>query len=396
MTKALIIGGGIGGAAVCMALRKAGIESVVYEAYPTGAESVGAFITVMSNGMSGLRAIDAHLSVIDHSFPVKGLTYISAKGKRIGGRPYEPHTKFAGLPRTMTRGRLVQLMYDEMADRRINIEYGKRLTDARTTPDGQVVACFEDGTDATGDLLVGADGIHSVTRMVIDREATVPRYTGLNILYGYTDETVPVGASTDTYQMMYGTRAFFGCITAPQGGTWWFARMPGDELTKAQLAETSAEEWRRLAIGFFTDDQTPAAQIIEAPGQVIAINSYDVPTVRRWHNESMVLIGDAAHAASPAAGQGASMTIEDSVVLAKCLRDLPSTAIAFRTYERLRRERVEQLVAWSANQDPVTPRWRPIRRFLHDLKIARKPEPATHPHSWLHDYRVDWESPVTS
>jgi len=122
--------------------------------------------------------------------------------------------------------------------------------------------------------------------------------------------------------------------------------------------------------------------VIQAPGTLVALNAYDLPTVRRWHTDTMVLVGDAAHAASPAAGQGASMTIEDSVVLAKCLRDIPSFPEAFRTYERLRRPRVEQMVAMAAAQDPADQRERP--------QVAR----ATN--AWLHEHRLDWESPVIS
>ncbi len=67
-----------------------------------------------------------------------------------------------------------------------------------------------------------------------------------------------------------------------------------------------------------------------------------------WHTDRVVLVGDAAHAASPAAGQGASMALEDSVTLARCLRDLAAPRRAFEVYERLRWERVEALVEMSA------------------------------------------------
>jgi 2-polyprenyl-6-methoxyphenol hydroxylase-like FAD-dependent oxidoreductase len=75
-------------------------------------------------------------------------------------------------------------------------------------------------------------------------------------------------------------------------------------------------------------------------------NARDLPTVSRWRTARTLLIGDAAHAASPATGQGASMALEDAVVLAKALRAAPSTAL--EAYERLRRPRVELNVANSA------------------------------------------------
>jgi 2-polyprenyl-6-methoxyphenol hydroxylase-like FAD-dependent oxidoreductase len=77
---------------------------------------------------------------------------------------------------------------------------------------------------------------------------------------------------------------------------------------------------------------------------VVADNTYDLASVPRWHSGSMVIIGDAAHAPSSISGQGASLAIEDAVVLAKCVRDAPTTSIAFANYERLRRDRVAAMV----------------------------------------------------
>jgi flavin-dependent dehydrogenase len=65
------------------------------------------------------------------------------------------------------------------------------------------------------------------------------------------------------------------------------------------------------------------------------------PTASTWHRGPVVLIGDAVHAVSPSAGQGASLAMEDALVVAKCLRDIPDTGRAFAACERLRRERAE-------------------------------------------------------
>lgn len=91
-------------------------------------------------------------------------------------------------------------------------------------------------------------------------------------------------------------------------------------------------------------------------------------------NDQSVLVGDAAHAASPAAGQGASMALEDSAILAKCLRDLPDTQQAFTTYERHRRQRVERLVAISAAQGTRSTRAE-SREWLYRHHIAGQRQP---------------------
>jgi 2-polyprenyl-6-methoxyphenol hydroxylase-like FAD-dependent oxidoreductase len=87
MTKALIIGGGIAGAATAMAFRQAGIESVIYEAHSTGAADAGAFLTIMGNGMNALRAVDAHQPVIDVSFPATDVEYSDGTGAVLGLNP---------------------------------------------------------------------------------------------------------------------------------------------------------------------------------------------------------------------------------------------------------------------------------------------------------------------
>lgn len=373
MTTALIIGGGIAGAVTAMALKKAGISPAIYEAYPTGADDIGAFLTIMNNGVDALRAIDAHHVVIENSFPANTIEFYTADGQHRGSQVIGDGIDING-PRTLTRATLYRALHDEAASRGISLVHGKRLTGAVRKSDGRVVASFADGTQAEGDLLVGADGLHSTTRSIIDPKAPGPRYASLNIAYGYAhDATLP--AASDSYRMIEGNRAFFGYTTAPDGQTWWFARLPGEELSKAELAETDPGQVKQRLTAAFADDNTPAAHIVQATRAIFMSNAYDVPATPIWHTSSMVLVGDSAHAASPAAGQGASMALEDSVILAKCLRDLSDADDAFETYERLRRARVERLVAASAAQGTRSTR--------------------SESREWLYRHHIDWDRPAT-
>lgn len=381
MIRALIIGGGVAGPVTALALRKAGIDSVIYEAYPSGADDIGAFLTIMSNGMDALRAVDAHELVIDSSFPADTVRVFSATGEQLGARPIGGDRAGALGARTLRRSWLYRVLHDEAARRGVQLVHGKRLVGTEVTSDDRVVARFADGTTAEGDILIGADGIHSATRTIIDPHAPAPRYTGLNILYGYTQDGCGADDARDAYHMVYGKHTFFGYTTAPDRCTWWFARIPGSELTNEEIDSVTPEQWKQRALALVTDDNTPCGDIIRATGhEILAGNAYDVPTTPVWHTNSMVLVGDAAHAASPAAGQGASMALEDSVVLAKCLRDLSEPSEAFRSYEKLRRERVESLVAASAEQG----------RAATQRPRARPSESR----DWLHRHHIDWDAPV--
>jgi len=81
---ALIIGGGIAGPAAAMALQKAGLDPVVYEAHPTGADGVGVFLTLASNGIDALRVLDADKAAVAAGFPTPRITLRSGTGKRLG------------------------------------------------------------------------------------------------------------------------------------------------------------------------------------------------------------------------------------------------------------------------------------------------------------------------
>jgi 2-polyprenyl-6-methoxyphenol hydroxylase-like FAD-dependent oxidoreductase len=336
LTKVLIAGGGVAGTATALALHRAGIPSVIYEAHPSGGDDAGAFLTVMANGMAALASIDAAESVVDASYPAAAVALSDGEGRHLGNRP------IAGPARTLSRAALYRVLQDLAAARGIPVVHGKRLTAAAV--DGRVEVHFADGSRAEGDVLVGADGIHSVTRRLIDPDAPIPRYTGQHVVYGYADGD-PAGGAPDTFHMVSGGRAFFGYTAPGDGRTWWFARIGGE----SGAGGTSAARWRELALDAVRDDATPAARIIEATGgDVVGGDSYDIPTTPHWHNDRMVLTGDAAHAASPAAAQGASMALEDAVALAEALRTHADPAAAFAAYEARRRAETEETVAASA------------------------------------------------
>jgi 2-polyprenyl-6-methoxyphenol hydroxylase-like FAD-dependent oxidoreductase len=196
--------------------------------------------------------------------------------------------------------------------------------------------------------------------------------------------------------MVFGKRAFFGYVVAPDGGIWWFANPPRrDEPAPGELAAMTTQQWRTWLLELFARDRTPACAIIDStPGELTGWATYDIPRVPRWHRDGMIIIGDAAHATSPASGQGASMALEDAVELGRCLRDLPEPAAAFAAYERLRRERVEQVVAngaRSSNAKAAGPIARVFRDALLPIFLRKQGNQAL---TWLHGHHIDWDAPV--
>jgi FAD-dependent urate hydroxylase len=201
--------------------------------------------------------------VLDAGFPTTKIEFFSGTGKRLGEVPIGGMLADGTVTHTIKRADLYRVLHDEAVRRGIRIEHGRRLVDAEISPDGGVVALFEDGTRAAGDLLVGAVGIHSRTRRIIDPSAPEPRYTGLGNVGGFT-RNASVSTKAGIYAMVWGRRAFFGYTVSPSGEIWWFANPPGTrELTGAEPGGTAEQRKRRL-IRLFADDATPAVEIIQA------------------------------------------------------------------------------------------------------------------------------------
>jgi FAD-dependent urate hydroxylase len=201
--------------------------------------------------------------------------------------------------------------------------------------------------------------------------------------------------------MAWGRRAFFGYTVSPSGEIWWFANPPSaKELTRAELAATTTEQWKQRLISLFADDATPAVEIIQATtGELSGTNQYDMPSVPTWHKGPMVTVGDAAHATSPASGQGASMAIEDAVVLAKCCATCQTSSRRSPAYEQLRRERVERVVGQGARSSSGKAAG-PIARVLRDLTLPvilkRAASSGEKSLAWMYSYHIDWDEKVAA
>ena len=399
MTTALIIGGGVAGPVSALSLMKAGIKSVVYEAYDRTADGIGANLVLAVNGYRALLELG-----VDHlapGFDIPRYRYHLGNGKVLArvanGQPLEDGT----VARAITRSDLYTTLRDEAIGRGIQIEFGKRLVHAEVTGDG-VVAHFADGTEARGDVLIGADGAHSTVRRTIDPTATKLRFGGMVTTSGYA-HGVDVPGEPGTEFMYLGKRSFFCYIHHTNGDIWWYAAPTWPaEPTPADLAAITPQEWRARLIELFEQDDSAAVDIINATDEITPPRPiYDLPHVAKWRNERMVVVGDACHAVSPSGGQGVSMAIEDAVELGRCLRDIPDIAAALERYEQIRRPRVEKVVAFgraASKSIAVHGRYRRIARDLF-LPIAFNQKAAEQDlanMSWLYSHRIDWDAPVTA
>ncbi|GAA0388848.1 FAD-dependent monooxygenase [Microbispora corallina] len=390
---ALVIGGGIAGPVTALALRRAGIEATVHEAYTGTADGVGGQLTIAPNGLAALAAIGADEPVRAAGQPMDRTVMADGRGRPIGEFPGLP-----GLPssRAMWRSDLYRVLRDHATAHGVPIEHGRRLVGVDEDADG-VTARFADGGTARADVLVGADGVASTVRTLIDPAAPAPRHVPLLNFAGAADVAVP--AKPGTAYFTFGRRGFLGYWLEPGGRTSWFGNLPHREpMTIAEARRVPPAEWlRRLREAY--EDDVPARDLLRhtPPERLAALGTLQImPSVPRWHRGRMVLVGDSAHAPSPSSGQGASLAMESAVELARCLRDLPDAPSAFAAYERLRRARVEKVAARAARTNAgktMGPAAVAMMRLLMPLatRTLLTPERTLGAEQ---RHRVDWDSPV--
>lgn len=399
--RALIIGGGIAGPVLAVALRRVGIDATVFERGSRDDDRRGAWITFQANGMDALRAIDLAGPVESLGYPVDEISFMNGKGRSLGRMPMAARRPDGQTSVMMPRAELYRVLSDQAAQHGVEVEYDREFVGAEYTATG-VIARFADGSTAEGDFLVGADGIHSRVRRTIDPDAAPPRYVPVLNIGGYIPG-LSVDAPDREFVMQFGTRCFFAWMKTPDGGTVWFANPPmKDEPARGVLSGMSDADWRGWLRELMRGDAGPSARIIEAaPAPLTGWTTYDMPVVRHWHDGRgrMVLIGDAAHATSPAAGQGAAMSLEDAVILAQCLRDLPDAASAFATYESLRRDRVERIVEHgrrSSAQKAAGPIGRVARDLMLPIIFGRAARDGGESMMWLQGHHIDFDAPVAA
>jgi FAD-dependent urate hydroxylase len=397
MTHALVIGSGVAGPVLAMALQRVGIDATVFERDPAGAEQRGAWLTFQANGMDALAAIDADGPVRGLGYHLETISFVNGKGKPLGRTPLAAPREDGQLSQLVRRGELYAALGDQARQRGAQVHYGMEFVDAIPVQGG-IQARFADGRTADGDLLIGCDGIHSRVRQIIDPRAAAPRYVPVLNVGGHIPN-FSVDVPPREFRMQFGTRCFFAWMPLPDGGVIWFANPPmAREPDRGELSGMDDREWRRWLHELMAGDAGPSHHIIDAAaGPLIGWATYDMPVLRRWHNERMIVIGDAAHATAPSAGQGAAMALEDAVILAKCLRDCSDIPTSFITFESLRRNRVERVVkhgARSANSKAAGPIGRIIRDLILPMAFNRAAKDGGKSMMWLQGHHIDFNEPT--
>ncbi|MGZ8282379.1 MAG: FAD-dependent monooxygenase [Allosphingosinicella sp.] len=330
--QVLVIGGGIGGMATAIALRRRGVAVDVIDIDPEW-KVYGAGITITGPTLRAFRDLGLFEAIAREGFfSVGGHMYLyngTLLSKTVTP-PIEPDLPAAG---GIMRPRLHQIMSGEVRRAGANVRLGLTVSDLTQDVDGVDIG-FSDGSSGRYDLVVGADGIYSDLRARLFEQPVAPVYTGQMSWR----VVAPRPPEMDVAHFFFGHRNVGGINPCSQTEVYAFILHPEPEPRR--IADGEKVDFLRDLMRDFggsmaviRDGLGPHSSIVQRPFE------YAIQP-RPWHVGRVVLIGDAVHATTPHLASGAGMAVEDALVLtdelARAAGDVPAALEAFtdRRYDR--------------------------------------------------------------
>ncbi|MEZ4453976.1 MAG: NAD(P)/FAD-dependent oxidoreductase [Nannocystaceae bacterium] len=363
--QGLIIGGGIAGPVLAMFLQRIGAVGRVFEARSEAEGDGGAYLGVAPNGMNVLGAVGLADEVRAAGHRSAGFRFLNGAGRTIGAMDQRDHEDRYGAAMVMIRrSALHRVLVAAARARGIEVRFDARLVGLDEDALG-VTARLAGGVEVRGDALFGCDGIRSKTRSLVLPDAPAPAYAGL-VDYGGFVRGVDVPFEAGWNVMVFGRRAFFGAFAPGDGEVWWFHNGGAAEPSAALEPEAR----RAQILSAHAGDVPWIGELVRATPEILGPWSpHDLLSIPRWHRGRVCLLGDAAHATSPSAGQGASLALEDAMALTVALRDAAAPEAAFAAFERLRRARVERIVRQARRNGDNKAVAGPLARWFRDRAL---------------------------
>ena len=344
--KIAIIGAGMGGMAAAGTLSQAGVDVQVYEqAHQFG--RIGAGIQMLPNSMKVLRGIGVEARLKEIAFaPYSHLNRIADTGEIKRELPM-PEALYGAPFLCMHRADLHDALTSVVPSEIIHLN--KKLVGLDQNG-GPVTMRFADGATATADAVIGADGVHSQVRDIIIGPDK-PIHRG-RIAYRavFKSNLMPREISRSRTKWWGEDRHIVIYYTTKDRSELYFVTSvpePGDWITQESWsAKGDVKELRSAYAGFHEE----VRMVLDACPDCHKWAILERDPLPTWSQGRVVLIGDACHPMTPYMAQGAATSIEDSAVLARCLKDVAADGIeaAFRRFETHRKPRTSKIQAISS------------------------------------------------
>ncbi|HXQ70486.1 MAG TPA: FAD-dependent monooxygenase [Pyrinomonadaceae bacterium] len=349
MVRIAIVGGGIGGLTVALALREFGFEAEVYEQAPVLLD-VGAAIAVWPNALRVLERLGLGDTIRAHSGEINEIRWLHSRGFLMNR---------VSVPRSVAlhRADLQSTLLHALPASSIKLDHS--LVSFEQHSD-KVVAKFSNGHAIEADFLIGADGIHSDVRAQLIG-VDEPPYRGYTVWRGISAAT-PASTPPAAAIEIHGTGKRFGIGPVGGGRVGWWAS------SNSTIQHTQSDNAQHELLHLFKGWYRPAVQLIEetAPQRILTTAALDREPTLRWGNQRVTLLGDAIHPTTPNLGQGGCLAMEDAMVLARCFQEYGATEEALRKYEGCRFKRTAAITKYSRYYGTIGQSTIPVK-FLFSL-----------------------------
>lgn len=329
--KIAIIGAGIGGLTLALALKQAGFPFTIYESAPK-IKPVGAGIVMANNAMQIFEKLKIKEKIENAGCKISSLKITNEQLQTILKVDLSNFEKQYGVYNVAVhRADLQRILAEEVGFQ--NIRLSKRLKNIKKNERYSLE--FEDGTTSECEILFGADGIHSTIRNQLFKETTI-RDSGQRCWRGVLNIDSEVKISDETFEA-WGKGKRFGASKINEKQIYWFAVI-NESLIKNKNINALFSE-------FHPDIQ----QIISKTrkSDIVYNSILDLKPFSPWQHETVCLLGDAAHATTPNMGQGACQAVEDAYVIGRLLKQGITFPETFKNYEKLRIKKAHDIVKMS-------------------------------------------------
>jgi 2-polyprenyl-6-methoxyphenol hydroxylase-like FAD-dependent oxidoreductase len=340
--KITVIGGGLGGLSVANALQQLGLRVSVYER-ATEFKEMGAGIVLAANAMKALDKLGIGEQVRRVGSSVKKAEIRTWDGKLLVDLPVHKQAKrYGAYSYLIHRADLQSILYQNLKPGTVVL--GRKLV-RKEQDTSKIRAIFENKEVVEGDLLIGADGVHSQLRRFLIG-STPLRYSGFTAFRGISyseDERFPMELGGGFEAWGPGKR--FGYSHLGKGRIFWFAAIN----TPLGTLKTTQNR-KKTALEHFKGWWGPIEAVIESTEEanILTHEIFDRKPIKSWSQGKAILLGDAAHPMLPNLGQGGAQALEDALVLSRCIVNHPENIqLAFRMYEKIRIPRTAQVVRGS-------------------------------------------------